>query len=82
MLELQIGRHRVRVIGVEDLLVDRLNRTLHWQDEAARKAVLMVLAGRHARTIDWSYLERRARAEGVYDALQAARREVERSLEP
>ena len=47
------------IIGVEDLIIDRLNGYVHWGWEDDRRWVgrLLVL---HADTVDWAYLERRA----------------------
>ena len=63
------------IIGVEDLIIDRLNGYVHWGWEDDRRWVgrLLVL---HADTVDWAYLERRAITEGTVEALAEIRREV------
>ena len=51
---------RVVVIGVEDLLLDRLRAWVHWKsDEDGRWT--RRLAHLHAERLDWSYLKERTR---------------------
>ena len=63
------------IVGVEDLIIDRLNGWVHWGWEDDRRWVgrLLVL---HADTVDWAYLEKRATTEGTAEALAEIRREV------
>jgi hypothetical protein len=63
------------IIGVEDLIIYRLNGYVHWGWEDDRRWVgrLLVL---HADTVDWAYLEKRATTEGTAEALAEIRREV------
>jgi hypothetical protein len=63
------------IIGVEDLIIDRLNGYVHWGWEDDRRWVgrLLVL---HADTVDWAYLEGRAITEGTVETLAEIRREV------
>jgi hypothetical protein len=63
------------IIGVEDLIIDRLNGYVHWDWEDDRRWVerLLIL---HADTVDWAYLERRATTEGTVKALTEIRREI------
>lgn len=65
------------VLGIEDLIVDRLNACVHWNDtESCLWAEALVAAGHE---IDTAYLQRRAQEEGVDDRLAAALRTVGRS---
>ena len=66
------------IIGVEDLILDRLNSYVHWgwEDDRRWAGRLLVL---HADTVDWAYLERRATTEGTAEALTEIRREVRAS---
>jgi len=50
---------RCRVIGIEDLLIDRLNACKHWRSEVDCEMV-EVLVHRYRHELDWSYLEKRA----------------------
>jgi excisionase family DNA binding protein len=59
------------IIGIEDLIVDRLNACVHWKDvESCRWARTMLLT---APELDEAYLEARASAEQVLDKLRELR---------
>jgi len=50
---------RCTIIGIEDLIVDRLNACKHWKSEIdCEMAVLLV--NRYVADLDWTYLERKA----------------------
>lgn len=56
--ELDGGLHCV-IIGLEDLIIDRLNACKHWKSGVdCEMAELLVL--RYGKELDWSYLENRA----------------------
>lgn len=63
------------LIGVEDLIIDRLNGHVHWGWEDDRRWIerLLIL---HADTVDWAYLEKRAASESTVEALAEIRKEV------
>lgn len=65
----------VTVIGLEDLLVDRLNAAVYWRDSEAREWCVTMLAAHP--DADTEYLRRRAEEEGVHKALEEVRREAE-----
>ncbi len=49
-----------KIIGVEDLIIDRLNACKHWKSEIdCEMAELLVM--RYLKELDWVYLEKRAR---------------------
>lgn len=48
-----------RMIGIEDLLIDRLNACKHWKSEIDCEMVEL-LAKRYLNDLDWSYLEKKA----------------------
>lgn len=51
---------RIVIIGIEDLLIDRLRAWVHWRsDEDGRWA--QRLAGLHVKRIDWAYVRERVR---------------------
>lgn len=63
---------RVVVLGVEDLLVDRLRAWVHWKsDEDGRWAAR--LAALYANELDWDYLSSRATQTGERAALDRLR---------
>lgn len=73
VVEVQVGRHVTRVLGVEDLIVDRLNACVHWQDQESCDWARQLLRS-HRDRIDPDYLRRRATEED-------AAAELERSIE-
>ncbi len=65
----------IRVIGVEDLIIDRLNAFVHWKsDEDGRWAARLMEI--HGERIDWDYLIRRADEEKVRQAMENLRQQV------
>lgn len=70
--ELDLDGLRVVVLGVEDLLIDRLRAWVHWKsDEDGRWAAR--LAALHADALDWDYLRSRATEGGERAALESLR---------
>ena len=47
------------IIGIEDLVIDRLNAFKHWKSEIDGEMVELLIR-RYRSDLDWSYLERRA----------------------
>jgi len=47
------------VIGLEDLIIDRLNACKHWKSEVDCEMTELLIA-RYRKEIDWAYLEKRA----------------------
>lgn len=47
------------IIGLEDLLIDRLNAFKYWKSETDREMVDL-LVERYRNELDWSYLEKKA----------------------
>jgi hypothetical protein len=58
IVDLGEGLH-CRIIGIEDLLIDRLNACKHWKSETDCEMVEL-LAKRYVNDLDWPYLERKA----------------------
>lgn len=75
--EVAVGGMTARVIGIEDLLIDRLNAFVHWRSEEDGRWVYR-LVELHSAEIDWEYLSHRADEEKVSDALERIRRDVAR----
>ncbi len=75
LYEVEIEGLKVYILGIEDLVVDRLNAYVHWEssDDRVWARELMVL---HAEEIDWDYLEKRAKEEEVEAALFELREET------
>ena len=68
VIEIDLGESVVYAIGIEDLIIDRLNAYVHWRSEEDGRWAERLLSG-HAEKIDWPYLESRACDEGVDEAL-------------
>jgi hypothetical protein len=47
------------IIGIEDLVIDRLNAYKHWKSEVDGEMVELLLR-RYRNDLDWSYLEKKA----------------------
>ena len=58
--EVEVEGLRVVVIGVEDLLIDRLRAWVHWRSEEDGRWTRR-LAGLHGDRLDWGYLRERTR---------------------
>lgn len=69
---IQLRDLRVPVIGVEDLVLDRLRAAAHWKSQSDREWAARLLA-LHASSIDWPYLEEQAHAEGMGGLLDEVR---------
>ncbi len=76
IIEVEIEGMSLYVIGVEDLIIDRLNAFVYWRSERDGEWAKQLMA-LHEGRIDWRYLEERARAEGVIEALNHLRREID-----
>lgn len=50
---------KCKVLGLEDLVIDRLNACKHWKSEIDCE-MAELLANRYEKELDWSYLEKKA----------------------
>ncbi|MFQ6067560.1 MAG: DUF6036 family nucleotidyltransferase [bacterium] len=65
----------VQVIGLEDIIVDRLNAFVQWkskQDGFSAQEMMAI----HQADIDWEYLENRCKKEQVASALEKLKKEI------
>lgn len=62
----------IKVISIEDLIIDRLNAVKWWSDTDSLmwSKVLIEVKKRLNEKIDTAYLKRRAKAEGIEDLLE------------
>ena len=74
--QVEIEGLNVYIIGVEDLIIDRVNAYVHWQSTDDGNWVKELIA-LYKQDIDWDYLETYARTEGIFDALSALNTAVE-----
>ncbi len=56
------------IIGIEDLIIDRLNACVHWKSQADCEWAAQLLK-LHKNKIDLGYLKERSRKEGIIAAL-------------
>lgn len=67
-----------QIIGIEDLIVDRLNACKHWKSEIdCEMAELLVT--RYLQELDWDYLEKKAKRpeNDVLEEMQELKRKAE-----
>lgn len=66
---------KIYIIGIEDLIVDRLNSCVHWnfKDDCEWAKELIML---HKNEIDFNYLEKRTKEEGTFDKLKEILNEI------
>jgi len=57
-VDLEEGRHCI-MVGLEDLIIDRLNACKHWKSETDCEMATLLVA-RYREELDRAYLERRA----------------------
>lgn len=63
-----IGKRKMRIISLEDLIVDRLNACVHWKSMRDCEQAEF-LFGFYKKKLDRKYLRERAKEEGVYNEL-------------
>jgi hypothetical protein len=74
LVEVKTSLGTARILGAEDILLDRLNAAVHWQIES--DLLWAAAVARRQPQLDWEYLERRALEDGVAEALRAIREGV------
>jgi len=65
----------VQIIGLEDVIVDRLNAFIHWKSEQDGLWAQEIVAI-HQGDIDWKYLEQRCKKEQVISALEEIKKKI------
>jgi len=73
--EVEIDDLKVYVLGIEDLIIDRLNACVHWKssDDGRWAKELMAL---HAGEIDWTYLEDRTKEEETHNVFRQTKKDL------
>ena len=64
------------VIGIEDILFDRIQAAEHWKSEADKEQAIRI-ASLYFDEIDWSYLEKKCRKEESLKMLKIVKKEAE-----
>lgn len=67
-------------IGVEDIIVDRLNRFKHWKEYSDKEWIIgMIIL--HYKKIDWKYIYKRAEEEKTLEEIKKIRKKAENNME-
>ncbi|PXV66992.1 hypothetical protein C8C78_10942 [Halanaerobium congolense] len=69
LMELEIGQHTAYFIGIEDIIIDRLNAYVHWNEKWQEEWILGMMVTNY-EDIDWEYLNKKAYQERVNDSLK------------
>ena len=74
IVEITVDDLKVYIIGIEDLIIDRLNASVWWKSEEDGKWAKQLLK-LHQKEIDWKYLSQRAEKEEVIKELEKIKNE-------
>jgi hypothetical protein len=75
VIEVHVDDKMVYVLGIEDLIIDRLNAYVHWKSiEDGRWASRLIALGQE--DLDWEYLTQRAKQEKVSAALNDLAKDI------
>lgn len=55
IVEVDVNGRTVRIIGLEDIIADRLRAALHWQDLSSQEWAIQLMAAQW-ESVDWDYL--------------------------
>jgi len=69
LTEVAIGGQRCFIIGVEDLVIDRLNSYVHWKWEDDGRWVKRLIE-LYGKDLDMKYIREKAKKEGTFAAFQ------------
>ena len=77
--QIEISQGKViRVLSIEDLVIDRLNATKWWGDKDSKMwvKIMFEICRKMGKDIDMDYLKKRASSEDIEDILNEALREL------
>jgi excisionase family DNA binding protein len=69
VVRVEVRGETALILGLEDLIIDRLNACVHWDSEESCEWAAVLIEGHNAR-IDWKYLRDRARTEDLTGKLE------------
>ncbi|MCL5674916.1 MAG: nucleotidyltransferase [Candidatus Omnitrophica bacterium] len=72
--EVTVENLKVYIIGIEDLIVDRLNAFVWWKSEEDKKWIRMIVK-LHFKEIDKDYMEKRTKQEKTFGAWEKIKNE-------
>lgn len=73
---IQVDEKKVFLIGIEDIVIDRLCSAKHWKYDRD-EAQSITLVKMYMDKIDWVYLNQRAKEEDILDKLEEVLRQVD-----
>jgi len=77
--EIEIERIKLKILKVEDILLDRLIMAQEWRDlQAQAQAEMLIYA--HYSEVDWSYVHQKSSMLGVLKLLQKLQKIVKRRI--
>lgn len=76
IVTLEVNGKEAYIIGIEDLLIDRLNAAKHWQSNRDEEQALSLLE-LYLEQIDMKYLEKKAQENAVLDILNELKTKLE-----
>jgi len=77
--EIEIGEVKLKILKVEDILLDRLIMAQEWKDfQAQAQSEMLMIA--HYMEIDWPYLHQKASSLKVLQLLQKTQKRVKQRL--
>ena len=77
--EIEIEKVKLKILKVEDILLDRLIMAQEWKDLQAQVQAEMLMYA-HYSEIDWSYVHQKSSLLGILKLLQKIQRKVKRRM--
>ncbi len=77
--EIEIERIRLKILKVEDILLDRLIMAREWKDLQAQAQAEMLMYA-HYNEVDWSYVHQKSSLLGILKLLQKIQKKVKRRI--
>jgi predicted nucleotidyltransferase len=77
--EIEIGKIKLKILRVEDILLDRLIMAQEWKDLQAQAQSEMLMDAHYVK-MDWRYIHQKASQLGVFKLLQEIQRKAEQRL--
>lgn len=74
-VEIEGKEYTINVIGIEDLIIDRLNACVHWKSESDCEMSKILIEG-YEKEIDFGYLLKRAKEDLLEDKLRKLLKEL------
>lgn len=72
--------YQLYVLGIEDIILDRVSAAKFWGDLASKEWAIFLLAA-HYQKIDWDYCEKLVREKLIGDVFQEVKDEAEKLLQ-